>query len=56
MPQKLPVINFEWVKDYSQFNRDFIKNYNEESVEEYFLEVDVKYLEKLHEPQNDLPL
>ena len=31
MSQKLPVINFEWTKDTSQFNEDFIKNYNEES-------------------------
>ena len=31
------------------------KNYNEESDEEYFLEVDVQYLEKLHELHNDLP-
>ena len=29
MLQKLPVINFEWIKDTSQFNEDFIKNYNE---------------------------
>ena len=29
--QKLPVNNFEWIKDTSQFNEDFIKNYNEES-------------------------
>ena len=31
--QKLPVNNFEWIKDTSQFNEDFIKNYNEESDE-----------------------
>ena len=41
MSQKLPVNNFEWIKDTSQFNEDFIKNYNEESDEGYFLEVDV---------------
>ena len=28
---------------------------NEESNEGYFLEVDVQYLEKLHELHNDLP-
>ena len=54
MSQKLPVNNFEWIKDTSQFNEDFIKNYNEESDEGYFLEVDVQYLEKLHELHNDL--
>ena len=45
MSQKLPVNNFEWIKGTSQFNEDFIKNYNEESDEVFFLEVDVKYLE-----------
>ena len=47
MSQNLPVINFEWIIDTSQFNEDFIKNYNEESDEGYFVEVDVHYLEKL---------
>ena len=55
MSQKLPVNNFEWIKDTSQFNEDFLKNYNEESDEGYFFEVDVQYLEKLHELRNDLP-
>ena len=55
MSQKLPVNNFEWIKDTSQFNEDFIKNYNEESEEEYSLEVDVQYLGKLLELYNDLP-
>ena len=49
MSQKLPVNNFEWIEDTSQFNEEFIKNYNEES------EVDVQYPEKLHELHNDLP-
>ena len=44
--QKLPVNNFEWIKDISQFNEDFIKNYSEESDKGCFLEVDVQYLEK----------
>ena len=55
MSQKLPVNNFEWIEEASQFNEDFIKNYNEESDEGYFLEVDVQYPEKLHELQNNLP-
>ena len=55
MSQKLIVNNFEWIEDTSQFNEDFIKNYNEESDNGYFLEVDVQYLEKLHELYNDLP-
>ena len=32
-----------------------MKNYNEENDEEYFLEVDVQYFEKLHETVDDLP-
>ena len=46
--------SFQWIKDTSQFNEDFIKNYNEESDEGFFLEVDVQYLEKLYEIHNDL--
>ena len=56
MLQKLPVNNFEWIRDNSQFNEDFIKKYNEESDEGYFLEVDVQYLKKLHELYNVLRL
>ena len=56
MSLKLPVSNFEWIKDVSQFNEDFIKNYKEEIDERYFLEVDVQYPEKLHKLHNDLPL
>ena len=39
MSQKLPVNNFEWIKDSSQFNENFIKSYNEERVEECFFEI-----------------
>ena len=53
MSKMLPVNSFESLEDTSQFN--FIKNYNEESDEEYFLEVDVQCPEKLHEFNNDLP-
>ena len=53
--QKLPVNGFKWVDNTSQFNEDFIINYNEESDERYFLEVDVQYPKKLHEFYNDLP-
>ena len=51
---KASVNNFERIKDTFQFNVGFIKNYNEKSDEGYFLEVDIQYLEKLHELQNDL--
>ena len=55
MLQKFPVDNFKWIKDTSQFNEDFTKDYNEESVKRYFLEVDVQYIEKLYGLHNDLP-
>ena len=48
MSQKLPVNKVKWIKDTSQFNEDFIKSYNEKSDKEYFFEVYVQYLEKLH--------
>ena len=54
MSQKLPVNNFEWIKNTSQFNEDFMKNYNEESDKAYFLKVDIQYPEKIHELHNDL--
>ena len=37
-----------------RFHKDFIQNYNKESDEEYFLEVDLQYLEKFNELHNDL--
>ena len=51
---KAPISNFEWIEETSQFNEDFIKNYNEESDEGYFLEFDVQYLKKLHGLYNNL--
>ena len=36
MSQKLPVNGFKWVKDLSEFDERFIKNYNEQSDEGYF--------------------
>ena len=44
MSQTLPVNNFEWIEDTSQFNEDFIKDYNEESQEGYFLENCMKFI------------
>ena len=55
MSQKPPVNIFEWIEDNSQFNEDFIKNYNEEGDVGYFFGVDVQYPEKLHDLHNDLP-
>ena len=39
------------MEDTSQFNKDFIKNYNKESDEKCFPEVNIQYPEQLH----DLP-
>ena len=55
MLQRLSVSNFEWIENISAFNEDFIKSYNEQSDEGYFLEVDIQYPKKLHELHNDLP-
>ena len=49
MLQKLKVNFFEWIKDTFEINKDFIKNYNQESDDRYIFEVDVQYPEKLHD-------
>ena len=54
MSQKLPVNGFKLVEDLYEFNEDFLRSYNKESNEGYFLEVDAQYPESLHEPHNDL--
>ena len=54
MSKKLPVNKYEWIQGNSQFNEDFLKNFNEKSNEGYFLEVDVQYFANLHE-LHDLP-
>ena len=41
MSQKPLVNNFKLIEDTFHFNEDFIKNYNEESDEGYFPEVNV---------------
>ena len=39
----------------SDFNEEFIKNYDENSDEEYFLEVDIEYPKQLWRSHNELP-
>ena len=51
----LPVDDFEWVEDIYEFGESFVKTYNEQSDESYFLDNDVQYPEKLHELHNDIP-
>ena len=56
MSQKPLVNNFEWIEDACQFNEQFVKTYNEQSDEWYFIEVDVQYPEILPEFRNGLPI
>ena len=51
MPQKLPEDGFKSVEKTSQFNEDFIRNYNGDNDEEYFFGVDVHYSERLSDLQ-----
>ena len=43
MSQKLPVNDFKWFEETSQFNEDFIKTSNKDSDIGYFVEADVQY-------------
>ena len=47
MSPKLPVNNFKWDENISEFDENFVKNHNEENDGEYFLEADVQYPENL---------
>ena len=51
----MPLDGFKWVENTTLFNKDFIENYNEDSVERSFLVVTVQFPEKLHNLHNDLP-
>ena len=60
MSQKLPVNGFKWVKqeELSKFSEEFIKNYDENSNEGHFLELNNDYpkeLLNLHEDLHFLP-
>ena len=41
--QKVPVDGFKWVEERSQFQKHFIKSYDENSNKGYFLKADVEY-------------
>ena len=56
MSQKLPLNGFMWHHEYlSDFNKDFTINYDENSDEGCFLEVDVEYPKRLFGSHKDLP-
>ena len=57
MSQKLPVNGFKLVKqeELSNFNEDFIKNYDKNGNIGYFLEVDIDYPKELLNLHEDLP-
>ena len=55
LSKKLPVNDFKWVEDISEFGEIFLKSYNEGSDEGYFLEIDIQYPKNLRKTQNDLP-
>ena len=55
MSQKLPVNGFKWIKKLSKFNKNFIKNYDENSNKGCILEVDVKYPKKNFNLHGNLP-
>ena len=55
MIQPLPVNGFEFVRNVSKTDEDFIKNYDEDTDKGYILEVDVKYPKDLHDLHSDLP-
>ena len=55
MSQNLPAKSFKWVKKLSKFDESFMKDYDENSNREYFLEVEVKYQKNLFNLHKDLP-
>ena len=54
MSQKFPVNGCKWVEKLSEFNKSFIKGYDENSDKRYFLEVDGEYQKKLFNSHKNL--
>ena len=55
MSQNLPVNDFKWVEETSEFNEDFIKIYNDNSDGGYFFEINVQNPENLRNLHNNFP-
>ena len=53
MSEYLPYGEFKWLENVDEFD---VNSINEKSEIGYFLEVDLKYLEELHELHNNYPL
>ena len=53
MSEYLPAGEFEWLENVDEFD---VNSINEKSDTGYFLEVDLKYPDELHELHNDYPL
>ena len=53
MSEYLPFEGFKWLKNVDEFD---VMSINEKCPIGYFLEVDLKYSDKLHELHNDYPL
>ena len=53
MSEYLPFGGFKWLKNVDEFG---VISISEKSLTEYFLKVDLKYLDELHELYNDYPL
>ena len=55
MSQYLPYANFKWVKNIDKIKQKLM-NIKSNSSTGYILEVDLKYLQELHDIHNDYPL
>ena len=55
MWRKLSIDNFHWDSEIDKYRAEFIRNYDENSVMGYLLEVDIAYSENLHESNRYLP-
>ena len=63
MSKKLPVNGFKWLDTSetsalarsNKINEEFLKNYNKNDNKGYILEVDIKYLKRLHKLHSNLP-
>ena len=52
--RNLSLDNFRWVEEIYELNKGFLKSYNDNSHEGYFVGANVQYLENLHYLHNNL--